>query len=533
MAVSSGRPAPPRPVRRRTSAAPRPRTRPRPDQPGRRREPGRRLVRDRPRDRERQPHVPLEGAVHPEPGAGRHPDTDPLPGHRQPGTGEAAGAHPERQTAARDGELPVGQLPADRGDERVPVLPGLFAPDLHGLLPAPGTHQPVHGELFEDRRAHVGVGAGGDQAADHVRGGAHPADPHTRPEGLARRPDRDHGGARRIEGADAAGHPHLGVEAELVHGLVDDQDRSGGAGRVHQRTPPVLVGQRAGGVVEVGDDIGEPRCRVPQHLPPPVHVPAAEPLLHRHRHQPGARLPHQLKDVGVARGLHRDPLAAAREEVADRVDRTHGTGGDHDLFGHGRDAPPGVAVGDHLPQRGQARRIVAVGVGVRRELLQGALDRPGQPRFGGGQRGAAQVDHRAEGLRGQRLQTARGQRVPGGHGGPAARSPAGLQEPLGAQRLVRGGDGGAADGEGERQFAFGGEPGGDRHPAFEDQQADPVGQRAIGGQSAGARSGGPGLLGPELPGELCRAHRRSPLSHGNQSTFLGLAIVGSQSPATE
>ena len=218
---------------------------------------------------------------------------------------------------------------------------------------------------------------------------------------------------------------------QLAHRLVDDQHGAGGAGRVHEPTPLVLVGERAGRVVEVGDDVGEPGRRVPQHLPPAVHVPPGEPLGHGDGHQPGPGLAHQLKDVGVRGRLDGDALAAPGEEMTDGVDRAHRTGRHHDLLGHGRDAARGVPLGEHLAQRGQPRRIVAVRVRVRRQLLQGALDGTGEPRLGRGQRRAAEVDHGAEGLGRQRFQAARGQRVPGRYGGPAARSPAGLQEAFG------------------------------------------------------------------------------------------------------
>ena len=79
------------------------------------------------------------------------------------------------------------------------------------------------------------------------------------------------------------------------------------------------------------------------------------------------------------------------------------------------------------------------------------------------------------------------------------------------------------------QLPLGGQPGGDRHPALEDQQPDAVGERAVGGRPAGAGARRAVLLGAEQPGELSRAHRRSPLRHGNQSTFLGLAMDGCHS----
>ena len=95
--------------------------------------------------------IALEGAVDPEPRAGRHPYAEPLPRLGDAGTGEPARTRPEGQPAAGNAELPVGQVPAQRRDERVAVLAGLVAADLDGLLPAAGLQQPGDGELFEHR----------------------------------------------------------------------------------------------------------------------------------------------------------------------------------------------------------------------------------------------------------------------------------------------------------------------------------------------------------------------------------------------
>ncbi len=259
--------------------------------------------------------------------------------------------------------------------------------------------------------------------------------------------------------------------------------------------------------MEVGDHVGEAGGRIAQHLPPDVHVPAAEAAGHGDGHEADPGGAHQLEDVGVGGGLDGDPLPAPGEESADGVDGAHRARGDHDLLGHGRNALLGVAVGEHPAQRGQARRVVPVGVRVRRQLLQGALDGLGEPRFGGRERGAAEVDHRAEGLGRQRFEAPGGQRVPGRDGGPAAGAAAGLQEPLAPQGLVGGGDGGAAEGEGDGQFPLGGQPGGDGDAAFEDEQADAVGEGPVGGQLARPGDAGPLLLGGDEAGELCGTDR--------------------------
>lgn len=113
------------------------------------------------------------------------------------------------------------------------------------------------------------------------------------------------------------------------------------------------------------------------------------------------------------------------------------------------------------------------------------------------------------GLRGQRFQAAGGQRVACRDGGPTAGAAPGLQEPLGAQRFVSGGDGGAADAEGRGQLTLGGQARGDRYPAFQYEEADAVGEAAVRGQpAAGSRELGIArVLRLEQPGKLGRTHR--------------------------
>ncbi len=261
--------------------------------------------------------------------------------------------------------------------------------------------------------------------------------------------------------------------------------------------------------MEVGDDVRHAGGGVAHHLTPDGDVPAGQPLAERHRDEPGAGVPHQLEDVGVGRGVDGHPLAGARTQPADRGDGAHRPRGDHDLFGHGGDAAGGVAVREGLAQDGEARRVVAVGVGVERQVGHGALDGAGQPGLGGRKGGTAEVDHRAGGLRRQRLQAAGGQGVPRRDGGPTSGAAPGLQEPFGAQGFVGGGDGGAADPERGGQLALRGQPGRDRHPALQDEQAYAVGEAAVGGQPPPAAEGFdvPRVLRPEQPGELGRAYR--------------------------
>lgn len=264
-------------------------------------EPGHRLVGDRPGDGERQPYVPFEGAVHPEPRTGRHAYPQPFADLGDPRAGQSPGAYPQGEAALRDGELPVGQPRFERRDDRVPAVEHFGAAGGDGLLPTAGVQQPGDGELFQYGGAQVGIGAGRDQAADHFGGGAYPADPQPGPERLAGGAHGDHRAAGRVEGADGAGHGQPGFQGEVGHGLVGDQYGAGGPRRLDEFAPLGLGGEGAGGVVEVGDHVGQPGGGVPQDLAPGGQVPAAEPVGHADGYEPGPGLTQQLKDIGVRR----------------------------------------------------------------------------------------------------------------------------------------------------------------------------------------------------------------------------------------
>ncbi|GAA0426794.1 hypothetical protein GCM10010357_55460 [Streptomyces luteireticuli] len=260
-----------------------------------------RLVGDGCGDGEGQPYVPLEGPVDPEPRSGRHAYPQPLADLGDARAGEPAGAHPQGEPAARDAELPVREAPFEGIHDGVPADADLVAAYGDGGVPAAAVQQPGDGELFEHGRAEVGVGAGGHEAADHLGGGAHPADAQPGPEGLAGRAHGGHGAAGGVEGADRAGHLQPGFQHEVGHGLVGDEYGAGGPGRLDEFAALSLGGEGAGGVVEVGDHVGQAWGGVPQDLAPGGQVPACEPVGHPDGHEPGAGLAHQLKDIGVRR----------------------------------------------------------------------------------------------------------------------------------------------------------------------------------------------------------------------------------------
>ena len=164
------------------------------------------LLRHRAAHGEGQAHIALEGTVDTETGPRRHPDAQPF--------ARPASREPERPPVRTHRVIPPrghansqsGSCPRSARDQRVPVLARLFPPDGHRLVPAAGLQQPGDRELFHHRRAEVGVGTGGDQRADHVRRGPHPADPHPGPERLA-------GGADGDDRAAAGSKAHTGGAA--------------------------------------------------------------------------------------------------------------------------------------------------------------------------------------------------------------------------------------------------------------------------------------------------------------------------------
>ena len=148
----------------------------------------------------------------------------------------------------------------------------------------------------------------------------------------------------------------------------------------------VLAGQRAGGVVEVGDDVGHPGRGVPQHLPPAVHVPAGRAPPPWRRAPAGRRPPASAAGCWRTTGdstATRSPRPANSRQM--RGDGAHRAGGHHDLLGHGRDPAGGVAVGERL------RAARAARPGSRRGCGRTAAARPARP----GRRGSARARARA------------------------------------------------------------------------------------------------------------------------------------------
>jgi hypothetical protein len=157
------------------------------------------------------------------------------------------------------------------------------------------------------------------------------------------------------------------VDAELPHRLVGDDDGAG-RGRGREQHPPGGVGhRRAGGVVQLGHDVGERRGRAADRGVEHALVPAAADV-DGDRHESGSGLAEGLVGVRVGRRLDQDGVAAADQHPGEQGDGVLRADGDDHLGGQGGQTALGVAVGDRgaearvtdgvVPDPGERRRHV-------------------------------------------------------------------------------------------------------------------------------------------------------------------------------
>ena len=164
---------------------------------------------------------------------------------------------PQRQPARRDPERPVGECARDArrpgasrcSRSRAPVVRAATRP---GVL-----EQPEQDQLLEHRRAEVEADPGVGQPVHLVVRGADPAEPQAAPERLARAADGDR--VRRRSAANGRGIacPSSG---SAWCGLVDDRRRvraRRSAAAYLSRSSSLI--SMAGGVLEVRDQVGQPR----------------------------------------------------------------------------------------------------------------------------------------------------------------------------------------------------------------------------------------------------------------------------------
>ena len=235
-----------------------------------------RLHQPRGRQRERQPQEPLERAVDAEARAGHHDDAG-LPGeHRQRrGQRRVSSAHSDRPpcgtvTATRAVRACSAATSASRRGTQLGDRARRRSSSM--LLDSDGGD-----ELVEHRAAHVDRGPQRGQPMRRARCRARSQPMRSPPQiGLDSEPTVTHraGRARPSRGSPAA-------EAEVDERLVHDDGRAGLPGRAQHARGGRRRHQRAGRVVEVRDQVGQPRLRLAQRglqladLPAAVRRPSA------------------------------------------------------------------------------------------------------------------------------------------------------------------------------------------------------------------------------------------------------------------
>lgn len=170
-------------------------------------------------------------------------------------------------------------------------------------------------------------------------------------------------------------------------------------------------------------------------------------------------------------------------------------------------------VRESLPQDRKPSRIVPVRTGVRRKLRQRRLEGTSKPGLRRGKRRTPEVDHRLGSLGWKRIKPPAGHRIPYRNSRPTPRTTTGFQEPLRPQSGIAGRDRRTTHTQGDGKLTFGGQAGGHRHPALEDEETDTVREVAVGGCAVADRT--PGPLGFEEPDKLRGTHPRRPPRHAN------------------
>ena len=180
----------------------------------------------------------------------------------------------------------------------------------------------------------------------------------------------------------------LALQRQRLVRLVDDRHGAGAAQVGGVRLALGVGHQQAGGVLEVRDQVGQPRAPS-----------AAAPRRTASRSQPSGStgeapsrappVPHRLGRVGVDRRLDQHPVARTGERLGDDRGRGQRAGRDHDLLGVGRQPARVVGPGDRRLELGQPGREVAVAAEVGRQLGPAASAYAAASRAG--REGAAQL----------------------------------------------------------------------------------------------------------------------------------------------
>jgi hypothetical protein len=204
---------------------------------------------------------------------------------------------------------------------------------------------------------------------------------------LASRPGREHEVAgERTE----RGRRRTVAEVQLDLRLVDDDRGPRPAQRRAEPRPACLVEPAAGRVLEVDDQVREPRRGLAQRRLHGVEVPAVGG--HRDRHGDRVRGPDRLDRVRVGRLLDQHPVAGPGQQPQRQRERVVRAVGDQHLVRRGRQTALGVPLRDPLAQLRQAVLVEAVPGQLAAEPGQHRLRRRGHAGDRGRDR-AGEVDH--------------------------------------------------------------------------------------------------------------------------------------------
>ena len=146
------------------------------------------------------------------------------------------------------------------------------------------------------------------------RGGADPADAQAAPHRLGQRADHDH---RRVDRGGAARTPPSKPSSTNDSSTTTVVPVWRAVRRTSRRASSRH--QRAGRVVEVGDEVGQPRRGLAQRGPHRGDVPAAAGR-HRHGDESRADAAHAVDRAGVGGQLGQHPVARADQQLQQQVE---------------------------------------------------------------------------------------------------------------------------------------------------------------------------------------------------------------------
>ena len=159
------------------------------------------------------------------------------------------------------------------------------------------------------------------------------------------------------------------AKLEVNAGLVCHQVRAGPSGGESDLAAGAGVHEGTGGVVVVGDEVGESGTALLQVSGEVVEVPAC--CVHVYGDEPGPSGAEQVDGGRVGGDLDCDVVTGGDEGGGDEVEAVEGTARDQDLLRAGDETSGGVTRSQSGAQRWQPERVVTVVVEPGVQLLAG------------------------------------------------------------------------------------------------------------------------------------------------------------------